>query len=166
MGKARNNGAGDHGRSWWSMRSITPKGEPVPGVSSHRRWHKTGTGSNKAGLLTGKVPWENKTEAKRNDAQNGVNNTARRQAVEEGTAEVYEDEYSLPVVLLPEPSRHEVGYDWDPSDLGEGVTYNGMTAAEFDPEPDYQDYWPLDGAIDTINRLREQVRNLGGVPVA
>lgn len=154
MGRARNHGAG-RGRSWWSLRADTPKGAPVPRVST-RHWRKTGTGTNKAGLLTGKVPWQDKWEAKAEDADRNVNNAARRQAIAEQTSDALDQSDDNAAQL-----DHE---DWDRDDFGspedEGMDslYSGDIAPGilFNGEPveTYEDFTYM----RTITDLREQLR--------
>lgn len=147
MGMARKAGAG--GGNWlnrWRQRVYPQeKGIPVPGTGvSH--YHKQGTGSNKAGLLTGQVPWESHKGAKRHDGQRNVNNTARDQAVAEQLADHLDAEFDPDYEGAPfygeYPSRHTAEYAGLDSlaDLPPGVTFNGQSAEHYayDDDPGYR----------------------------
>lgn len=89
------------------------------------------------------------------------NNTARTQAIDEQVAEVFEDEWSPPIVLLPEPSRHEVGYDYDLEDLPDGVTFNGLPAEAYSREYLETDWDPYCWCTEcNLGRERDGLRGL------
>lgn len=165
MGHARNASSGDKHNSWhraWT-RSRQERGVPVAGVT-RRRWHKEGTGSNRSGLLTGNVPWENKKGAKRSDTQSNVANAARQQAVAEQTADALDDQdiWDHPFRV----SAEEAGLD-SLADMPPGVTFNGEPAEHYAYSDDYWEHEYQDNFTSRLAqemaenaRLREEITAL------
>lgn len=143
MGKARNNGAGSWMTRWRGRKHPQVKGVPVPGTGVHR-WHKEGTGSNKAGLLTGSIPWESGKGNKMHDAERNINNAARQQAITEQTADALDQSYDNARrdydEFMDYPSYgsvEEAGINAIYSgEFGPGVLVNGKSAEYYEDHPE------------------------------
>lgn len=163
MGHARNASSGDNGSSRWRARdrALATPGVAIPGSGGGRWWRKEGTGSNRAGLLRGKTPWENKKAAKRTDDQHNVNNAARDQQVAERVADMLDEQFDPDHQFVDRVN--EAGMD-SLVDMPPGVTFNGQPASDFSDEPDY---WCEDNFTSRLAqemaenaRLRDHIRDI------
>lgn len=132
MGMARRNWMqGVSQRRAARIRANETKGVPIPGTGvSH--FHKHSSGSNKSGALN-KLNGEWSPEGrKEEDDLRGINNTARRQNIEEQVAEIFEEEFALPI------RDQFVDYIIEDGDLigvRSGILINGVPI--FDQDYDY-----------------------------
>lgn len=142
MGYARNASSGDK-RSWWTLRQNTPKGAPVPGTGGRHGRRKNKSGSNKSGALNKlNLEWGS-TNRKQEDDQRGINNRARRQAIEDQVESWVEyvtiDGEPVAVIdSLSEKWQHYVEDGW-----ADG--FHAILDTEM--QQDYNDMWADDGDI-------------------